>query len=44
MAEPFKHLINAGLVQKAGEQLHAAWPGFDRATFAPLIAPQISKC
>ncbi|URI11607.1 DNA alkylation repair protein [Aquincola tertiaricarbonis] len=36
MAEPFKHLINAGLVQKAGEQLHAAWRGFDRATFTQL--------
>ena len=31
--EPFKNLINAGTVQRAGEHLQRAWPAFDRFTF-----------
>lgn len=33
MAEPFKNLLNAALVQQAGQHLQRAWPGFDRAGF-----------
>jgi 3-methyladenine DNA glycosylase AlkC len=33
MAEPFKNLINAALVQACGDHLRRAWPGFDRAAF-----------
>jgi len=33
MAEPFKLLLNAPLVQRCGQRLCAAWPGFDAAHF-----------
>lgn len=36
MAEPFKNLLNAGLVREAGRQLQRAAPGFDRARFEAL--------
>jgi 3-methyladenine DNA glycosylase AlkC len=31
--EPFKNLLNAALVQAAGQRMHAAWPGFKRRAF-----------
>ena len=31
--EPFKNLINPSLVRAAAEQLHAAWPAFDKRAF-----------
>jgi len=31
--EPFKNLLNPALVRKAGVQLRAAWPAFDKAAF-----------
>ena len=34
--EPFKHLINAGLVMQTAQRLHAAWPDFDHRRFAAL--------
>ncbi len=33
MAEPFKLLIDAAVVRRLGDALHAAWPAFDRAGF-----------
>jgi 3-methyladenine DNA glycosylase AlkC len=33
MAEPFKNLINAGTVARAGQHLQRVWPGFDRPRF-----------
>lgn len=36
MAEPFKHLLNAGLVREAGRHLRRAWPAFDAARFEAL--------
>ena len=31
--EPFKNLINAGTVQRAGQHLQRVWPAFDRRAF-----------
>lgn len=36
MAEPFKNLINADLVRRAGQHIQRAWPRFDRARFETL--------
>jgi len=33
VAEPFKNLINARTVERAGEHLYRAWPAFDRQRF-----------
>jgi 3-methyladenine DNA glycosylase AlkC len=36
MAEPFKNLIHAGTVARAGQHLRRVWPAFDRARFESL--------
>lgn len=36
MAEPFKNLVNAALIDDAAGHLHRTWPGFDRARFRSL--------
>jgi len=36
MAEPFKNLVNAALIDDAATHLRRAWPGFDRARFRAL--------
>jgi 3-methyladenine DNA glycosylase AlkC len=36
MADAFKNLINARTVDRAGEHLRRAWPGFDRRRFEQL--------
>jgi 3-methyladenine DNA glycosylase AlkC len=36
MAEPFKNLVNAALIDDAARHLHRTWPGFDRARFRSL--------
>lgn len=39
MAEPFKNLINAGLVRACGQHLQRAWRGFDRKDFEARALP-----
>lgn len=39
MPEPFKNLINAGLVRACGQHLRRAWPGFDRRAFEARALP-----
>ncbi len=36
MAEPFKNLINADVVRRAGHHLQRAWPDFDQRRFEQL--------
>lgn len=36
--EPFKNLINAGTVQRAGQHLQRVWPAFDRSGFEQRAA------
>jgi 3-methyladenine DNA glycosylase AlkC len=36
MAEPFKHLLNAPLIQAAATHLRRAWPAFDAPRFVAL--------
>lgn len=38
MAEPFKHLINAPLIEAAAAHLTRVWPAFDAARFVALAA------
>jgi 3-methyladenine DNA glycosylase AlkC len=37
VAEPFKHLINAGTARHAAQHLKRAWRGFDAARFESLV-------
>ncbi|MFL6661332.1 MAG: DNA alkylation repair protein, partial [Rhizobacter sp.] len=43
MAEPFKNLIDEGLVRDLGARLAAAWPAFPRRRFESRAADGIAS-